>query len=50
MSVADGDIDDDLRECEQCGRESKARLCVWCRLDVVDLYADMRIRDAKEKS
>lgn len=49
MSVAERDINDDRRECEQCGRESKARLCVWCRLDVVDLYADMRIRDAEDE-
>lgn len=50
MSVCDREIGDDRRECEQCGLESNARLCTWCRLEVVDLYADMRIRDAKEKS
>jgi hypothetical protein len=48
MSVTDKELNDDRRGCEQCGRESTARLCVWCRLENVDLYSDMKIQDAKE--
>jgi hypothetical protein len=46
--VTDKELNDDRRGCEQCGRESTARLCVWCRLENVDLYSDMKIQDAKE--
>jgi hypothetical protein len=46
MSVTDKELNDDRRECEQCGRESKARLCVWCRLDYADLYGEAKYQDS----
>lgn len=44
MSVQDSEIEEPS-VCEEHGNEQP---CRYCRLDLVDLYADMKIQDAKE--
>lgn len=49
MSVPDHELDPDDRSCQGCDRPiARGRYCLECRLDNEDLYADMKIRDAKE--
>ena len=53
MSLPDNQLeDDDTRECRTCGGWTTSRrgVCLSCRLDYVDLYADNMIQDEKEKA
>ena len=38
-----------LDEPDYCEEHGCEKPCRYCRLDNIDLYADMKIRDAKEK-
>lgn len=40
MSVADAELDEPGRVCEQCGESCERLLCGACRSDVEDMYAD----------
>lgn len=55
MSITDREVDDDDRVCRCCGlyvdsQNRQGPLCWNCHMDNVDLYADAKIQDEKEKS
>lgn len=51
MSIADHEIEDDREECP-CGNDAvdDAGRCSECNGDLIDLYSDMKISDAKERN